>query len=497
MALVRDTVRGALWTISTGMGSRAIGLVGTLLLTRFVAPEEYGEVTIAVVLMLTANQFSSVGLGQYLVARPDSDPSTTWHVTTYHVLLGVLALVGVLACAGPLGRSLDAPGMTRFLPGLALAMLFDRLAFVPERLLVRDLRFGPLSGTRTASEVLYSVSCVGLAAFGWGALAIVIGNVVRSLVRLVLFAALVERKAWLQPYRLTLRQTSELFAFGVPMALGALAAFAARRWDNLLVARFFGPGPAGMYNLAYNLADVPAIQVGEQIGDVLLPSFARMEPERRAAALVRSMSLLGLVVFPLAVGLGAVAPTLVAAIFDPRWQPMGPMLLLLSALSVARPVGWTIASYLQARQLPRLIFWLEGWKLAWLVLCLITFGRVSPLFACGAVGVAFAAHALASLWVVRRIDGIPLVKSLGSLLPALVACLPMVGGVLGARELLKLAGGVGPVVGLTLEVLAGALFYALGAFLFAREATRDLVDRILDAVRPARRRANSAGQTPP
>jgi PST family polysaccharide transporter len=201
------------------------------------------------------------------------------------------------------------------------------------------------------------------------------------------------------------------------------------------------------------------------------------------------MSLLGLVVFPLAVGLGAVAPTLVAAIFDPRWQPMAPMLLLLSALSVARPVGWTIASYLQARQLPRLIFWLEGWKLLWLVLCLVTFGRVSPLFACGAVGVAFAAHALASLWVVRRIDGVPLSTSLGSLLPASLACLPLVGGVLGTRKLLELLGGVGPVLGLTLEVVAGALCYGLGALLFARHATHDLVARVLDAVRPARRRA--------
>jgi len=497
VALVRDTVRGALWTISTGMGSRAIGLVGTLLLTRFVAPAEYGEVTIAVVLVMTANQFSSLGLGQFLVARPESDRSITFHVTAYHVLLGLLALLAMLAFAGPLGRSLEAPGMTKFLPGLALAALFDRLAFVPERILVRDLRFGPLSGTRTAGEIIYSVVCVGLAALGFGALAIVIGNVVRSLLRLVLFSALVERKEWLQPCPLTLRQSRELFAFGVPMALGALAAFAARRWDNLLVARFFGPGPAGMYNLAYNLADVPAIQVGEQIGDVLLPSFARLDPERRAAALLRSMSLLGLVVFPLAVGLGAVAPTLVAAIFDPRWRPMGPMLVLLSALSVARPVGWTIASYLQARQLPRLIFWLEGWKLLWLVLCLVTFGRINPLLACGAVGVAFAAHALASLWVVRRIDGIPLLKSLGCLVPALFACGPMVVGVIGTRKLLELAGGVGPVVGLVLEVVAGALLYALGAALFARSASHDLVARVLEAVRPARRQALSAERTPP
>jgi PST family polysaccharide transporter len=38
VSLVRDTVRGALWTISSGIGSRAIGLIGTLIITRFVAP---------------------------------------------------------------------------------------------------------------------------------------------------------------------------------------------------------------------------------------------------------------------------------------------------------------------------------------------------------------------------------------------------------------------------------------------------------------------------
>jgi len=77
-------------------------------------------------------------------------------------------------------------------------------------------------------------------------------------------------------------------AFGVPMSLGALCEVASRRWDNLVVSRFFGAGPTGMYNLAYNLADVPAIQVGEQIGDVLLPSFARMDPARRPEAFLRS-----------------------------------------------------------------------------------------------------------------------------------------------------------------------------------------------------------------
>src|SRR5213075_1511096 len=141
------------------------------------------------------------------------------------------------------------------------------------------------------------------ALFGLGGAAIVLGNIFRSFVRLSVYVISVDWRDWLSRCRLDLRQTRELLAFGVPMSLGALCEFATRRWDNLLVSRFFGPGPTGMYNLAYNLADVPAIQVGEQIGDVLLPSFARMDPGRRSEALVRSLGLLGLVVFPLAVGL--------------------------------------------------------------------------------------------------------------------------------------------------------------------------------------------------
>ena len=146
-----------------------------------------------------------------------------------------------------------------------------------------------------------------------------VGNVARSAVRGLAFVGGVARRDWLEPSPFTRHETRKLLEFGTPMALGAAASFAARRWDNLLVAHFFGPGPTGAYNLAYNLADVPAIQVGEQIGDVLLPSFARLDPSRRPSAFLRAMALLGLVVFPLAVGLGAIAPSLVAVLF-PRLE---------------------------------------------------------------------------------------------------------------------------------------------------------------------------------
>jgi len=61
VSLVRDSVRGALWTISSGVASRGVGMLGTLVITRFVAPGEYGEVMVAAVLGMTANQLSTIG----------------------------------------------------------------------------------------------------------------------------------------------------------------------------------------------------------------------------------------------------------------------------------------------------------------------------------------------------------------------------------------------------------------------------------------------------
>ena len=483
MNLVRATVRGAMWTIAAGVGARALGLVGTLAVTRFIAPDDYGEVSVAVVVVLTANQFSTLGFGQFLIARQRAPRSVAFHVTVFHVVLGALALLFALVLGRRLGVWFDAPGMTRFLPGLALSGLFDRVAYVPERVLVRDLRFRAVSVARTAGDVVYSVACVALAALGFGGAAIVLGNIARSALRAALFVFAVSLRDWAEPSRLSLRQTRELLAFGVPMSLGALCAFASRRWDNLLVSRFFGPGPAGMYNLAYNLADVPAIQIGEQIGDVLVPSFARLDEARRPEALVRSVTLLALVVFPLAVGLGAVAPTLVRVVFDAKWLPMAPMLVLLSALSVTRPVGWTIESYLQAREKPRLILGLEAFKLAALLVSIVTLGRSGPLFTCAAVGVAFGAHALLAMWAVRRVDGVSFARMLAGVGSALTACVPMIAAVLAMRHGLATGGGVRPAVGLVAEILAGSVGYAVGALLVARSTAYDLVNRVVDALR--------------
>ena len=474
MSLAQKTIRGAAWSIGTSLSARALGLVGTLLLVRYLLPDEYGEVSAAAIVVATANQFSTLGVGIYVIANPKAPREVVFHATAIHVILGLIALAVVVALRGPLGPMFDAPTMGRFVPGMALAMLLDRISFIPERVLLRELRFPIVSVARSLGELAYTGVSVYLAWRGYGGASIVFGNLARSALRgsIIVFAA--ERRAWLEPGPLKGDVLRQLSGYGVTVSVAGFAQFAARRWDNLLVSRMFGAGVMGAYNLAYNLADVPAVNVGEQVTDVLLSSFSQLEHGKHARALLRSTGLIALIMFPLAAGLAVLSPTLTQAFFTSKWAGVAPMLMILSMLSVPRPVAGAVGAYLQALNRPRVVTVLECGHLALLLGSLATIGRLGPLAACGAVGATFIVRALANVYAVKMIDGIPMRDFLGRMVGPIAACLPMVGAILLVRMGLVSA-GVGHKTQLVLELLTGMAVYSGAALLLARETSRELL----------------------
>ncbi len=482
--IAQKAVRGASWSIVTSVGARALGLVGTLAITHFLAPAAIGEVSDAFVLVTTASQLTTWGFGQYLIAKPESGADVTFHATVFHLALGLLALGVVLLFGSSLSGVLHAPNLGLLLPGLVGAVLADRIGTIPERLMIRQMRFREIGLMRTASEITYTVASLGLAVMGWGAMALVWANVARSVLRMALLMNGVDSRDWLKPYPLKREVTKSMLRFGLPYAVSTNAAFASRRWDNLLISGLFGPAVLGSYNMAYNLADIPAVQVGEQIGDVLLPSFAHLKVEQRRDALVRATGLLGLVVFPLAVGLGAVAQTAIEALLPRAWADVAPMLVILSALSVARPISWTVSAYLVSRERTRVLMGLGLLQLFLLLGCMYAFGRIGgPFWACGGVGVAFGISSLAHVMAANG-DGVPASALLTRCIRPLLACIPLTLAVLGLRAVMPASIPAG--IRLVLEIAVGGDGYVAGALVLARQQSMDKLTLLKKAARRGR-----------
>jgi PST family polysaccharide transporter len=471
-SVTKRALRGVAWTLPTTLASRVVGLVGTLVLARYLAPAEYGEVSAAAILTLTAANVTTFGVGVWLVSSEEVSRSDAFHATVWFLATGAAAMAVVWALSGPLGGWFGVPAIGRFMPVLLAGMALDRVAFLPERMLVRRLEFRWLSLSRAFAELVFTGVAVGLAAGGVGAMSIAWANLARSVFRAASIVPAVPWREWIEPHRLRAAALVRILRYGVNVAATSIAEFAIRRWDNLIIARTFGPAAMGAYNYAYNLADVPAVAVGEQMSDVAFASLPRYARDKRGPAVARAFTMVSLIMLPLGFGLGAVAETVVRAFFDAKWASVGEMLMVLSVLAVTRPMMGLLNSYLYACDRPQVVLGLAWAGLAALVAALASVGRLGMMWACGAVAAVFVVQVLAALAVVKRLDGLAPSRFLRPLAAPAAACGLMVAAIVASRAA---TGGLAPAARLALEVALGAAVYLAGALVLFRATARDFL----------------------
>ncbi len=467
------------------MGGRAIGVLGTLVITRFLTPEVIGEVSDAAILCMTANWITIWGFGQYTVVkgRGADAREVTWHATFMYIVLGIFSIGLIALFGGPLTSLMNAPAAAAFVPGMALSVFIRRLGAMPERILTQQMNFRPSGLALALGEMSFTMTALPLAYLGWGGWSMIIANIVKSVVAVVVLISAAGVRSWATPTKLRWARMKDMFKFGVPLGIQGVAHMASRYWDNLSISYFFGTGSLGAYNMAYNLADIPAVQVGEQIALVLLPSIAGLPPERRANALERSTALLSLVIFPLAIGLGLVAYPLIAWILPSNaWQEVAPLLTVLACLSVFRPITWVLSAYMEAESKTGQLMFLELAKVAFLLVGIALLAPFGLRIAAVAVGVAFGLSALAGVAMVVRQGPSPM-RLAAAFLQPLAACAAMAAAVWLVQRAMQGAGVHHPAIYLLVEITVGAIVYVGAALVICRETSRDMLGLLKKALK--------------
>ncbi|HEU4537636.1 MAG TPA: oligosaccharide flippase family protein [Polyangiaceae bacterium] len=495
MSLAKKAAAGFLWATAANLGSRVITIGSTFVLTRFLTPEVQGEVNVATVFVATLGWATSFGVGQYLAAHPRAGRQVAFHGSVLVLLSGLCMIAACVALRDAAGAYLHTPDMARYVPGLAVSQFIDRFGAVPRSVLVRDMRFREVGARVAFGELAFAFSSVGFAALGWGGDAIVGANLVRAVLGLGFLALIVDRREYLEPSPFDPARLREILRFGLPISISYVFHVGSMTWDNLFVAARFGESANGLYNQAYRLADLPASNVGEQVNDVLVPTFARVEdPEARARGLARAAGLMSLVVFPMAAGLGVIAPTLVGAFYPPTYAGVSPFLAVLAPLSMARSIGVLLAGYLQVLGKTRSFVVLDIILVATLLGSMYLLAPLGSTATAFGVGIAFSINVASLLWVLRP-EGVRPAVIVAAVARPLLACGPMVAAVLGLRHALEPL-GLPPFVRLGAEAAVGALAYVAGAFVLAPALARDFLELGLGVLRRRRARKKPDDDAP-
>ncbi len=487
MSVAHKAARGVVWTTGMALVSRAVGLVGTLVLTHFIAPEVMGEVVTASAVAFAINFSTQIGASQYVMLRGDDDPEAVFHVTVMSVALVALPLLLLTLLAPKIAPLLSAQHAAQYVPGMALVVLIGRISSVPDKLLLRRMRFRTVAVANAVGQVTHTIVAVTLVATtALGGMAIVLGHIAQVSIVAVIEIAVCGTAAWLTPTRLKWSRFKEIFHFGLPLGGTTFLYEAARYGDKLVFTRLFGTGRTGEYNLAYSLADLPAIYIGEQVSNVLLPTLLRVDGDRRKNVLVRAIGMLALATFPMAVGLGLISVTLIDVLLPDSWHGVAPFLTVLAALSVFRPINNLLSQYLISAERNRILLSTEVLRFVALFGGMIVFGLTGgPVAAALAVGFAALVQTCA---LVRAVDPAPQFASglMRAVRAPFLACLVMTAVVLGLRLMAYEIPSFPEVSLLVLEIAGGAVAYLGALYMVARAETLEAWALAMQVLRPQR-----------
>lgn len=337
--LTKKATRGVAWQSVLQVARQALSLISVSVLAHCVSPEAYGLVGLAGLIPSIFSTFQDLGTFSALVREPVLDDRFTSTVFWVNCLTGFAMFACAFALAGPVAVFFRNPALIPIVEVMAVFFIVYSLGVVPNALLTRKMAFGQISIAQFAGAVIGTITAVTLAVSGKGAWSLVFGafaNYAGTVAGYWVFGAF--RVRWTFDSKSIRRVAS----YGLNLSGYGIVNYVSRNADNLLVGRYLGSGPLGLYQMAYMFLTYPLINFTQMITQVVFPAMSQLQDddERFRRVFIRASVLIALVMFPAMFGLFVTAGPFVQVILGAKkWGPVVGLIMVFAPLCAAQSVA--------------------------------------------------------------------------------------------------------------------------------------------------------------
>ncbi|MBZ0167479.1 MAG: lipopolysaccharide biosynthesis protein, partial [Candidatus Omnitrophica bacterium] len=425
MSLKHKTAQSTKWVMFYSVAQRIISFCTTIVLARILDPEVFGMYALAFVVIDGFGLFKSLGIDAALIQRKD-DADEAANTAFYIIPFFGIVIYFVLTVSSPyIAEFMGDPEIVPVLRALGLIFVLNAFQRVPLVMLEKDLKFGWLSMSGIAIDILYSVLAITFSILGWRVWSLVVAFLIKTIFGVSIVWVI---SRWKPNFRFSWALAKDMFHFGKFVFMSSLIAFSISSFDKIVIPKFIDMATLGLYTIAYNFSTIVSSYLGGRINRVLYPVYSRMQDDLHDLRrnYLKVLKLLTLISFPVSVGILLVGGEFLELAYGAKWVGAIPILKILAWLGFLHTVGSTGGPIINALKKPKINFMIDGVK------ALIIFGGMIPAVKFfGIKGIAYvvlfnSAVAVAlSQFVVTRLIKLRYIHILASLRPAAFAALGM------------------------------------------------------------------------
>jgi O-antigen/teichoic acid export membrane protein len=338
--LVGKSIRGGVSLVLSEIGCNVFRLVGTVVMARLLTPEHFGLVGMVTAITAMAEMFKDLGLGTATIQQKEISHRQISTLFWINTGVGAVIMLSLLAASPFISWFYGDTRLLWISIAISSTFLFGGLTVQHQALLRRQMHFSKLAVIQVLATGLSTTIGIALAWQGFEYWALVWKEVSRAIFQVSGTWAL---SLWVPglPHRGS--GVRKMFHTGSHVTGFNILSFASRSLDQVLLGKFWGPGPVGLYKQAGFLLLLPTSLFTFPITYMMTPALSALqnEPERYSRYYKQVVSLLAFGYLPAAAYLGVYAETIVTFVLSEKWIACVPIMQILVFAACLETVGST------------------------------------------------------------------------------------------------------------------------------------------------------------
>ncbi|KST64261.1 lipopolysaccharide biosynthesis protein [Mastigocoleus testarum] len=341
------SVRGGAITIAAQGSKFVLRMGSTVFLARLLAPEDYGLIGMATVIIGFVNLFKDLGLSAATIQKSEINHKQV--STLFWINLAISCIVGlfVAVSAPAVTWFYNEPRLTEITLALASSFVFSGLTIQHQALLTRQMQFTTLAKIDVISMLIGLVTGVIAAWYGLSYWALVLMQIASAITNAVgVWIAC----GWRPGAPIKDSGVGSMLAFGGNLTGFRVFNYFSRNLDNVLIGRYWGSQELGLYAKAYQLVLLPIQQINNPVNSVALPALSSLqnEPEKYCRYYYKAVLLITTLGMPIVGFMFASADKVILLMLGQQWLGVVPLFQFLmpaafmGTFSVAS--GWVYQS---------------------------------------------------------------------------------------------------------------------------------------------------------
>ena len=317
--LKQKTVKGLAWNTIQNFTNHGVEFMLMLFMARLLGPKEYGLIGLTSVFIAISSTFVNSGFSSALIRKKDCTNDDFSTVFIFNLFVSFLCYIIIFIIAPYVGDFYNEPVLCPVLRVLGLMLITQAFCAVQNTILTKNIDFKKKTKITVSKNIISGLIGLLFALLGFGVWALVI----QSLTASVLFSIMLWSKTeWYPNMHFSMKSFKELFGYGSKLLISSLINTTYGQIYPIVIGKFFSAATLGNFSRARHWGSLGSKNLTNIIQGVTFPVLAKVQDDdKRLENIYRRMIKTScFIIFPIMIGMSAVAYPLTLVIIGEKWE---------------------------------------------------------------------------------------------------------------------------------------------------------------------------------